>query len=262
MAETMWVVFLSLLVLVILIKLLPIKNVVVYEYQKGLKYTNGRFVEALEKGSYWIFPAFSSILMIDIRPIFVTIPGQEVLSLDGVTLKVSLAVEYQVVDPDIAVNKNAAFQNSLYLQLQIALREIVGSEKIDALLENRTPIGPRLMELAGAKAGTLGIKILAASIKDLMVPGEMKRAFALVVKAQKEGQAALERARSETASLRSLANAAKMIEDNPNLLQLRALQMVADSTGNSVVFGVTPSTVVVKPSSPAKSGSGASATQD
>jgi regulator of protease activity HflC (stomatin/prohibitin superfamily) len=65
----------------------------------------------------------------------------------------------------------------------------------------------------------------------------MKKAFAQVVKAQKEGQAALERARGETAALRSLANAARMMDDNPNLLQLRALQALADSSGNTLVWG-------------------------
>ena len=71
-----------------------------------------------------------------------------------------------------------------------------------------------------------------------MFPGEMKKAFAQVVKAQKEGQAVLEKARGETAALRSLANAARMIDDNPNLLQLRALQAFADSGGNTLVLGL------------------------
>jgi regulator of protease activity HflC (stomatin/prohibitin superfamily) len=71
-----------------------------------------------------------------------------------------------------------------------------------------------------------------------MFPGEMKKAFAQVVKAQKDGQAALEKARGETAALRSLANAARMMDDNPNLLQLRALQALADSGGNTLVLGM------------------------
>src|SRR5208283_2216203 len=74
-------------------------------------------------------------------------------------------------------------------------------------------------------------------VKDIMFPGEMKKAFSQVVKAQKEGQAALERARGETAALRNLANAARIMEDNPNLLQLRALQSLTDSPGNSLVLG-------------------------
>jgi regulator of protease activity HflC (stomatin/prohibitin superfamily) len=71
-----------------------------------------------------------------------------------------------------------------------------------------------------------------------MFPGEMKKAFAQVVKAQKDGQAALEKVRGEMAALRTLANAARMMDDNPNLLQLRALQAFADSGGNRLALGL------------------------
>ena len=97
--------------------------------------------------------------------------------------------------------------------------------------------------MAQAKSAELGLKLKVADVKDIMFPGEMKKAFAQVVKAQKEGQAALERARGETAALRNLANAAKMIEDNPNLLQLRALQSLADSGGNTLVLGLPGNSV-------------------
>ena len=174
----------------------------------------------------------------DIRPQFVTIPGQDVLSADGVTLKISLAAQFQVDDPNVAINKNTNFQNSLYLTLQMAVREIVGKEKIDTIMENRAAFSSTLTELTSAKATEFGLKLISADIKDIMFPGEMKKAFAQVVKAQKEGQAALEKARGETAALRSLANAARMIDDNPNLLQLRALQAFADSGGNTLVLGL------------------------
>ena len=153
-------------------------------------------------------------------------------------MKVSLAAEVQVADPNVAINKNANFQNSLYLTLQMAVREIVGKEKIDTLIENRAGFSSKLTELTSGKATEFGLKLISADIKDIMFPGEMKKAFAQVVKAQKDGQAALEKARGETAALRSLANAARMMDDNPNLLQLRALQAFADSGGNTLVLGM------------------------
>jgi regulator of protease activity HflC (stomatin/prohibitin superfamily) len=238
MFEVLWVFVLVVVVLFVAIKLLPVRQVTVYEYQKGLKYTKGRYAATLDPGQYWIISTFSSIVPIDIRPEFITIQGQDVLSADGVTLKVSLAAEFQVADANVAVNKNANFRTSLYLSLQMALREIVGTEKIDVLLGNRAAISGKLMELTSGKASELGLKLISADVKDIMFPGEMKKAFAQVVKAQKEGQAALERARGETAALRSLANAARTMDDNPNLLQLRALQALADSSGNTLVFGV------------------------
>ena len=237
MLETLWIVFLCVVLLLVAIKVVPLKRVTVFEYQKGLRYSSGRYAETLTAGTYWFFPFFSSIVMIDIRPQFVSIQGQEVLSADGVSLKVSIAAAFEVSDPNIAINKNANFQSSLYLTLQMAAREIMGKEKIDSLVESRAQFGARLMELASGKAAEFGLKLISADIKDIMIPGEMKKAFAQVVKAQKEGQAALERARSETAALRSLANAARMMDDNPNLLQIRALQTFADSAGNTLVLG-------------------------
>jgi regulator of protease activity HflC (stomatin/prohibitin superfamily) len=238
MVEVLWTAILVVVLLVVVFKFFPLKRVIVYEYQHGLKYTKGRYTATLGPGQYWIFSAFSTVVPVDVRPEFLTIQGQDVLSMDGVTLKVSLAAEFQIADPNVAVNKNANSKNSLYLTLQMALREIVGRQKIDALIENRAEIGVKLMELASAKASQYGLKLISADVKDIMFPGEMKKAFALVIKAQKEGQAALERARGETAALRSLANAARMMDDNPNLLQLRALQSLADSPGNTLVWGL------------------------
>ena len=227
-----------LLAFAILIKALPIRQVTIYEFQKGLKYSRGRYTGTLDPGQYWIISTFAAITAVDNRSEFVAVQGQDVLSADGVTLKVSVAAEFQVADPHVAVNNNANYRSSLYMNLQMALREIIGKEKIDTVLENRSSISARLMELTSAKAAQLGVKLIAADVKDIMLPGDMKKVFAQVVKAQKEGQAALERARGETAALRNLANAARTMDDNPNLLQLRALQALADSSGSTLVFGV------------------------
>jgi regulator of protease activity HflC (stomatin/prohibitin superfamily) len=243
MAETLWISVLVAVILVIILKVLRPKRVIVYEYQKALKYTKGHFVGTLNPGQYWILSSISSIVPVDVRPEFISIPGQDVLSADGVILKVSLAAEFQVADPNAAINKNANFRTNLYLSLQMALRELVGKEKIDVLLENRAGISTKLMELTSGKAAEWGLKLISADVKDIMFPGEMKKAFAQVVKAQKEGQAALERARGETAALRSLANAARTMDDNPNLLQLRALQALAESSGSTLVLGL-PSSLV------------------
>lgn len=247
MVQALWVVVLALVATLLAVglvyKIVPFRRVTIFEYQRGLRYSKGRYSATVPPGQYWIFPTFISIVPVDVRPEFITITGQDVLSADGVTLKVSLAAEFEVADPHIALNRNANFRTSLYLTLQMALREIVGKEKIDDLMQNRSAIGAKLMEMAQAKSAELGLKLKLADVKDIMFPGEMKKAFSQVVKAQKEGQAALEKARGETAALRNLANAAKMIEDNPNLLQLRALQSLADSGGNTLVLGLPSNTL-------------------
>ncbi len=174
----------------------------VYEYEKGLKFAKGKFEQTLESGAYWYVPFSTSIQKIDMRPRFASIGGQEVLSTDNIALKISLAARYQVVNPDIAINKVQDYQEALYLELQLALREIIGNAAIDTLLENRSRFSENLFELTQAKIKELGLELLSVNIKDIMFPGNLKQMFAQVVKARKEGQAALEKARGETAALR------------------------------------------------------------
>ena len=217
-------------------------SVTIFEYEKGIKYRKGKFVGILDAGRYWIFYRNITVNKIDVRPKFITIPGQEVLSADSVTLKVTATARYEIVDPNLAVNKIENFTEAFYAVVQLAIRDIIGSLKIDEILEKRAALNQKLMELTVSKAEELGIKVQLIGIKDIMFPGELKKIFAKVVEAQKEGLAALERARGESAALRNMANVAKVLEDNPVLLQLRALQ----STGNTIVFGVSGAVIPIK----------------
>ncbi|MEI8175416.1 MAG: slipin family protein [Candidatus Omnitrophota bacterium] len=217
-------------------------SIIVYEYERALKYRKGKCCGILTAGRYWIFSRATTVRKIDVRPKFVSVPGQEVLSSDSITLKVSVIARYEIVDPDIAVNKIENYAEAFYAIVQLAIRDIIGSMKIDDILEQRSALNQKLMELTLSKAQELGIKIQLIGIKDIMFPGELKKTFAKVVEAQKEGLAALERARGETAALRNLANAARILEENPGLMQLRALQ----STGNTIVIGVGGTIVPVK----------------
>ena len=215
-----------------------LRRTTVYEFERGLKYTRGKFGGVVPPGQYWYLPWFTSIRRLDVRPRFAAIAGQEVLSSDGVTLKVSLAANYEVVDPATAVNKVQNFQEALHVELQLALRQIIGSTDIDSLLAGRNDISRKLADMTQTKAQDLGLRLVTVSIKDIMFPGKLKETFAQVVAARKEGQAALEKARGETAALRNLANAAKMLESNPSLMQLRALQTLGGSTGNTLILGM------------------------
>lgn len=216
--------------------------VTIFEYEKGLKYRKGKFVGILEPGRYFKFSQNTTIVRIDARPRVITIPGQEVLSSDNVSLKVSITAQYEIEDANIAVNKIASYTEALYAAVQLSVRDIIGSLAIDEVLAQRTTINQKLMEATVARAKEIGLKITLIGVKDIMFPGELKKIFAKVVEAQKEGLAALERSRGETASLRNLANVSKVLEDNPALLQLRALQ----SPGSTIVLGVSGQVVPVK----------------
>ena len=218
-----------------------LRCITIFEYERGLRYFRGRFVRTLEAGQYWFSPLRSRIDKVDVRARFLAVSGQEVLTSDGVCVKASLAAKYEIVDPDLAINQAQDYNGMLYLELQMALREIIGRATADEIVEGRNDFAEKLMELSAQSAERLGLKLHGVNLKDIMFPGALKQTFAQVVLARKEGQAALERARGETAALRHLANAAKMMEDNPALLQLRLLHSLAGSTGNTLVLGMPDS---------------------
>ena len=213
-----------------------VRRVTVYEYERGLKYFKGNFAELLEPGQYWFMPMFTTVQKIDVRPKYITLPGQEVLGSDGVTFKVSLAASYEVDNPNVAVNDVQDYEMALYLHLQLALRDIIGKATAETLLERRDTFGPQILESTGERATELGLTLNAVDVKDIMFPGQLKQIFSQVVAARKEGEAALERARGEDAALRKLANTAKLLEGNPSLMQLRLLQAVGESSGNTIML--------------------------
>jgi regulator of protease activity HflC (stomatin/prohibitin superfamily) len=241
-------------VALIIVVLVYISGTTVNEFESGLKYTRGRYVGALGPGRYRINPVVSHLEVVDTRLRTLTVPGQEVLSSDRVTLKVSLAVRYRVVDPALAIHGFESFELALYQHLQVALRGIVGAAPISQLLERRAELGRQLHESAERQAAAMGLDLESADIKDIMFPGETKKIFAEVVKARQDGLAALERARGETAALRHLANAAELLDKKPTLLTLRSLQALSESTNATLVLGVpndgTQNIAVTSPGSP------------
>jgi len=232
-------------VVAVIVFLASVRRITVLEYEKGLKYRKGRFSSVLGPGRYWYVPSTTLIQKLDVRPRFVSITGQEVLSSDGVTLRVSLAANFGITDLNVAINKVQSFQEALYLELQLALRGIIGGVDIDTVLSARNDLSQKLIDATASKAEALGLNLISADLKDIMFPGKLKEIFAQVVNAKQEGLAALEKARGETAALRSLANAAKMLDDNPSLMQLRLVQTFGEGAGNTLVLGMPSQAVPV-----------------
>jgi regulator of protease activity HflC (stomatin/prohibitin superfamily) len=232
--------------LLISVAALTIRRCVILEYQRGLLYNQGKFVSILEPGPHFYFSLYQMVKMVDIRTVTVTIPAQEVLSSDNVGIKISLAASYRVSDPYLVINKVFNYQETLYLLIQVNLRDIVGSLSVDDLLAKREEMGKLLFEKSRNQASENGVELFFVNIKDIMFPGELKNIFAQVVNARKEGLAALERARGESAALRNLANAAHALDNNPNLLQLRLIQSLEKSSGNTVVIMPPESGVISK----------------
>jgi regulator of protease activity HflC (stomatin/prohibitin superfamily) len=206
----------------------------------GLLYHKGKFVEVLRAGRHIRWGRHYTLGAQDVRKASLLVAGQDVLTADNVGLKLSLLVTYQMSDPVKAAHETQNWQGDLYNFAQLALRAVVGGVAIEALLNQRLEIGAQLLARAQPEAAKIGINVLAVEVKDVMFPAELKRAFADVLKAKQEGHAALERARGESAALRNLANAARVLEGNPALMNLRLMQSLsaAQNAGSTLVLGV------------------------
>jgi regulator of protease activity HflC (stomatin/prohibitin superfamily) len=221
------------------------QRTIVYDYQRGLRYRDGRFTDLVGPGSHWAFTPTTTIKLVDLRSGVLPLPGQELVTSDGVTIKVSLAVQRRLVDPVIAINEVENYTASTYSILQVALRETLAAMPVDDVLTRRTEIGPEVLRHSQEAVRKIGVELESVDVKDLMLPAATKRLLGQVMDARQRGLAALEKARGETAALRSLANAARMVEASPSLLQLRLLQQLDSTSGNTVLLGMPPSTTPV-----------------
>jgi regulator of protease activity HflC (stomatin/prohibitin superfamily) len=201
-------------------------RIVVREWERVLRYRDGRFTELLPPGVHWRGRFHAQHVRVDLRPRLVAVPGQEVLTSDGLSVKVSLLARCRISDARAWHETVARPDDFVYATLQIAVREAVASRTLDELLAARAELGPGLAEAATATATEVGLTLDEVKVRDLMVPAELRRAATEAATARAQGQAALERARSEVAATRALANAAKLAAGNPALLQLRTLQAV------------------------------------
>lgn len=215
-----------------------IGSTTVHDYERGLRFLRGKFVGLVDAGTSYYFRPTTEIRVLDIRPTSMTIEGQEVLTSDRVALKISLVARYVIGDPAAFVLSDSAATHTMYLDIQLGLREVVAGRTVDEILAARTTIGPEILAAVAPQVMTIGIELVAVDVRDVMVPSDLKRAFAAVIAARHEGVAALERARGETAALRSLANAGRMVGDNPGLLSLRVVQELAAGSGNTIMFGL------------------------
>ena len=214
----------------------------------GLLYHQGKFVGVLGAGRHIRWGRHLTLGAQDLRKAALLVAGQEVLTADNVGLKISLLVTYQVTDPAKAAHDTQNWQGDVYNGAQLALRAVVSGVAVEALLNQRFELGVQLLARVQPEAAKIGINVLAVEVKDVMFPAELKRAFADVLKAKQEGQAALERARGESASLRNLANAARVLEGNPALMNLRLMQSLsaAQNAGNTLVLGMPGGFVPLK----------------
>ncbi len=223
-----------------------IVNAIVYaeiaDEHVGLLLVNGKLEKILPSGAYGFWKYNRSIMVktIDLRLQALEVSGQEILTKDRVSLRINLTASYTIKDPKTVFSKVNDYAGFVYRELQLSLREAVGAQSLDALLEDKDSLNTAITHCTREKLAEYGIRLMGVGVKDIILPGDMKQILNRVVEAQKEAEANLIKRREETQAMRSLHNTAKMMENNSVLLRLKeleALERVTGQIGNISVYG-------------------------
>lgn len=192
----------------------------------GLLTVNGKLEKLLESGSYgyWKYNRSIAVKLMDLRLQSMEVSGQEILTKDRVSLRINLSASYKVANPRTVALKLNDHANFIYRELQLRLREAVGTKTLDELLADKDSLNLLIADNLRNKLTEYGVELLSVGVKDIILPGDMKEILNQVVEAQKESEANLIRRREETQAMRSLHNTAKLMENNPTLLRLKELE--------------------------------------
>ncbi|MCQ6563080.1 slipin family protein [Paenibacillus mendelii] len=195
--------------------------------ERGLLHYNNVMKKELPPGKYyfWRGPVQAVIKTIDLRQQQLDLTGQEMMTEDKITLRLNFVCQYRVVEPLRALEIKS-FEEQIYIQLQLVLREYVGTLKLDELLRTKQEIAAYALSRLNEKSAEFGIKFLSAGVKDIILPGEIRDILNTVLLAEKKAQANLITRREETASTRSLLNTAKLMDENQTLFRLKELEFL------------------------------------
>jgi regulator of protease activity HflC (stomatin/prohibitin superfamily) len=227
-------------VIVIIVLFLVLSAVrIVQQYERGVIFVLGRLTGAKGPGVFLVPPFISRMVKVDLRIVTLTLPPQEVISRDNVTIKVTAVVYFYVVDPAAAVVNVMNFIQATTQIGQTTLRNVLGQSELDEILAQRTKINGELQTIIDEHTERWGVKVTAVEIKDVELPSTMQRAMAKQAEAEREKRAKIIHAEGEYQASTQLARAASVIAAQPNALQLRYLQTlteIAVEKNSTIIF--------------------------
>jgi regulator of protease activity HflC (stomatin/prohibitin superfamily) len=204
-----------------------VQVVEVASHEAGVLLFNNSIQRQLGPGKYyfWKGPVSVQVKTIDLRQQQLDMTGQEMMTEDKVTLRLNFVCQYRIIEPLQALQIKA-FEEQLYILLQLVLREYVGTLKLDELLRMKQEIGMFVLGRLNEESGFYGVEFKSAGLKDIILPGDIKDILNTVLLAEKKAQATLITRREETASTRSLLNTAKLMDENGTLYRLKELEFL------------------------------------
>jgi regulator of protease activity HflC (stomatin/prohibitin superfamily) len=199
-----------------------------YEYQRGVVFTLGRYSGTRNPGLTWIAPVLQNMRSVDMRITTQDIPKQEVITRDNITILANTVVYYRVEKPEDAIIKIQDYGYAVRQYTQTALRDVVGNAEMDFVLSEREKIADNIRTIVDAETSAWGIDIQSIKIQEIELPADMKRAMAKQAEAERERRAMIINSQGELSAAENLQQAAEMLSKSPGGLHLRTLQTIRD----------------------------------
>jgi len=214
---------------------------IVMQYEKGVKFTLGKYSGIMEPGLKYVIPLIQSWQRLDTRILTVDIPSQEVMTRDNIPVNINAVIYFRVQDPKKAILNVANYMFAVSKYGQTSLRDIAGEVELDELLSKREEISKKLKDIVDKATDPWGVDVTDIKLQDIELPEQLKRTIMKQAESERERRALVIKSRGEVTASTNLAKAAKTLATSSGALHLRTLQTLNDLSSdqsNTVVFAV------------------------
>jgi regulator of protease activity HflC (stomatin/prohibitin superfamily) len=201
---------------------------IVMEYEKGVRFTLGRFSGIMQPGLNYIIPIIQSWVRIDTRIITLDIPGQEVMTKDNIPVNINAVMYFRVIDPKRAILNVSDYVFAVSKYGQTSMRDVVGETELDELLSKRDQVAEKVKNIVDIATEPWGIDISHIKLQDIELPADMKRIIARQAEAERERRGVIIKAEGEVIASKNLAKAAQTLTNTKGALHLRTLETISD----------------------------------
>jgi len=213
----------------------------VNQYQRGVKFTMGRFSKIMEPGWRLVIPVFQSARKVDMRIKAVDVPDQEAITKDNISVRVNAVIYYKVGNAEKAIIEVEDFGYATSQLAQTTMRNAVGEVNLDELLSSREAVANKIKEIVDKATEAWGIEVHSVELKDVTLPEEMKRVIGKQAEAEREKRSVIIKAEGEVIAAENLAKAANTLATSDGALHLRTLSTINDVSSdqsNTIVFAI------------------------
>jgi len=211
------------------------------EYERGVVFRLGRLLAVKGPGLILLIPIIDKMVKVSLRTVVMDVPPQDIITEDNVSIKVNAVVYFRVVQPQKAIVEVENFLIATSQLSQTTLRSVLGQSELDDLLSQREKINQKLQQIIDAHTEPWGVKVSNVEVKQIDLPQEMQRAMAKQAEAERERRSKVIAAEGEFQASQRLADAAKILSEQPSALTLRYLQTlreIATENNSTTIFPV------------------------